>query len=46
MENIEEIVFIQTLIMAMAYESEGDVYFKTESFKTRGHLSDQSLVTY
>ena len=45
MENIEEIiVFVQTLIeKGHAYESEGDVYFKTESFKDYGHLSDQSL---
>ena len=45
MENIEEIiVFVQTLIeKGYAYESEGDVYFKTESFKDYGHLSDQSL---
>lgn len=45
MENIEEIiVFVQTLIeKGHAYESEGDVYFKTDSFKDYGHLSDQSL---
>ncbi|ESK64768.1 cysteine--tRNA ligase [Abiotrophia defectiva ATCC 49176] len=45
MENIEEIIaFVQTLIeKGYAYESEGDVYFKTESFKDYGHLSDQSL---
>lgn len=45
MENIEEIiVFVQALIeKGHAYESEGDVYFKTESFKDYGHLSDQSL---
>ena len=45
MENIEEIIaFVQTLIeKGHAYESEGDVYFKTESFKDYGHLSDQSL---
>ena len=45
MENIEEIIaFVQTLIEnGHAYESEGDVYFKTESFKDYGHLSDQSL---
>ncbi len=45
MENIEEIIaFVQILIeKGHAYESEGDVYFKTESFKDYGHLSDQSL---
>lgn len=45
MENIEEIIaFVQTLIeKGHAYESEGDVYFKTKSFKDYGHLSDQSL---
>ena len=45
MENIEEIIaFVQTLIeKGHAYESEGDIYFKTESFKDYGHLSDQSL---
>ena len=45
MENIEEIIaFVQTLIeKGHAYESEGDVYFKTDSFKDYGHLSDQSL---
>lgn len=45
MENIEEIIaFVQTLIeKGHAYESAGDVYFKTESFKDYGHLSDQSL---
>lgn len=45
MENIEEIIaFVQTLIeKGHAYESEDDVYFKTDSFKDYGHLSDQSL---
>ncbi|MCW6661657.1 cysteine--tRNA ligase [Aerococcaceae bacterium NML201209] len=45
MENIEEIIeFIQQLIdKDYAYESDGDVYFRTEKFETYGELSDQSI---
>lgn len=45
MENIEEIIaFIQRLIQkGYAYESQGDVYFKTSSFPEYGRLSDQSI---
>ena len=45
MENIAEIIaFIEQLIAkGYAYESQGDVYFKTEAFDTYGRLSDQSL---
>lgn len=44
-ENIEEIVdFINELIkMGYAYESAGDVYFDTQSFKEYGKLSKQNL---
>ncbi|MCW6660082.1 cysteine--tRNA ligase [Aerococcaceae bacterium NML191292] len=45
MENIEEIIeFIQQLIdKDYAYESDGDVYFRTEKFEMYGELSDQSI---
>ncbi|MDO4774227.1 MAG: cysteine--tRNA ligase [Aerococcaceae bacterium] len=45
MENIEEIIeFIQQLIdKDYAYESDGDVYFRTEKFEKYGELSDQSI---
>lgn len=45
MEHIPEIItFIERLIdKGYAYVSQGDVYFKTESFANYGHLSDQSL---
>lgn len=45
MENIEEIIsFIQVLIdKGFAYESQGDVYFKTEDYEQYGKLSDQSI---
>ncbi|MYL35912.1 cysteine--tRNA ligase [Pontibacillus yanchengensis] len=44
-ENMDEIIgFIQTLInKGHAYESEGDVYFRTRSFDTYGKLSQQSV---
>ena len=45
MENITDIIeFIQVLIeKGYAYESSGDVYFKTSSFDKYGQLSDQSI---
>ncbi|MFK8198432.1 cysteine--tRNA ligase [Aerococcaceae bacterium zg-1292] len=45
MNHIDDIIqFIQVLIdKGFAYESQGDVYFKTESFDKYGQLSDQSL---
>lgn len=45
MDNIAEIIdFILSLIeKGAAYESHGDVYFRTAQFKTYGELSDQSL---
>ena len=44
-DNIPEIIdFIQVLIdKGYAYESEGDVYFRTEKFEKYGELSDQSI---
>ncbi|MFC0525691.1 cysteine--tRNA ligase [Pontibacillus salicampi] len=44
-ENMEEIItFIQTLIeKGFAYESGGDVYFRTRSFDSYGKLSHQSV---
>lgn len=44
-ENIDTIIeFIQTLIdKGYAYESDGDVYYKTRSFKDYGKLSHQSI---
>ncbi|MBP0727036.1 cysteine--tRNA ligase [Bacillus sp. RG28] len=45
MENMDIIIdFIVKLIdKGYAYESEGDVYFKTREFKTYGKLSQQSI---
>ena len=45
MENMDEIIaFIAKLIdKGVAYESAGDVYFVTESFKDYGKLSDQRI---
>lgn len=45
MDNIPDIIeFIQVLIdKGFAYESEGDVYYRTEKFDTYGQLSDQSI---
>lgn len=45
MDNIPEIIdFIQVLIdKEHAYEAEGDVYFRTESFENYGQLSRKSL---
>lgn len=45
MENIAEIIdFILSLIeQGAAYESHGDVYFRTTQFEKYGELSDQSL---
>lgn len=44
-ENMEEIIdFIQSLIAkGFAYESEGDVYFRTRSFDSYGKLSHQPI---
>ncbi|MEQ6376596.1 cysteine--tRNA ligase [Bacillaceae bacterium S4-13-56] len=44
-ENMEEIIaFIDTLVKkGYAYESEGDVYYRTRSFKEYGKLSHQSI---
>lgn len=44
-ENMDEIIqFIKTLIdKGHAYESGGDVYFRTRSFDTYGKLSHQSI---
>ncbi|GAA0304685.1 cysteinyl-tRNA synthetase [Gracilibacillus halotolerans] len=44
-DTMDDIVaFIQTLIdKGHAYESEGDVYFKTRSFDSYGKLSQQSI---
>lgn len=44
-ENIPDIIaFIAKLVAKnYAYESEGDVYFRTESFEHYGSLSDQSI---
>lgn len=44
-ENIDTIIeFIQTLIdKGYAYESDGDVYYKTRSFPEYGKLSHQSI---
>jgi cysteinyl-tRNA synthetase len=44
-ENIEDIIhFIEKLIeKGYAYESDGDVYFKTRKFKDYGKLSHQSI---
>jgi len=44
-ENMDEIIaFIQTLIdKGHAYESGGDVYFRTRSFDSYGKLSHQSI---
>ncbi|GAB7232232.1 cysteine--tRNA ligase [Facklamia hominis] len=45
MDNIPEIIdYIQVLIdKGYAYESQGDVYYRTEKFKDYGQLSDQSI---
>ncbi|MCQ9210140.1 cysteine--tRNA ligase [Granulicatella seriolae] len=45
MENMDDIIdFIQDLVdKGVAYESQGDVYFRTESFPQYGKLSDQSI---
>ena len=45
MDNIPEIItFVQSLVdQGFAYESEGDVYFRTNKFETYGQLSDQSI---
>lgn len=45
MDNIPEIVaFVESLVeQGFAYESEGDVYFRTNKFETYGQLSDQSI---
>ncbi|MGX7084814.1 cysteine--tRNA ligase [Facklamia languida] len=45
MENIPEIIdFIQVLIdKGYAYESQGDVYYRTDRFDHYGQLSDQSI---
>lgn len=44
-ENMDDIIdFIQTLIdKGYAYEADGDVYYKTRSFKDYGKLSHQSI---
>ncbi|WP_301359248.1 cysteine--tRNA ligase [Enterococcus spodopteracolus] len=45
MDHMEDIrVFIQTLISkGFAYESNGDVYYRTRKFTDYGQLSDQSI---
>lgn len=45
MNNIPEIIqFVESLIkQGYAYESEGDVYFRTDKFEKYGQLSDQSI---
>lgn len=45
MDHMEDIrVFIQTLIAkGFAYESNGDVYYRTRKFTDYGQLSDQSI---
>ncbi|MDB7088044.1 cysteine--tRNA ligase [Enterococcus mundtii] len=45
MDHMEDIrVFIQTLIdKGFAYESNGDVYYRTRKFTDYGQLSDQSI---
>ncbi|CRH19441.1 cysteine--tRNA ligase [Carnobacterium maltaromaticum] len=45
MENMPDIIeFIQVLIdKGYAYESDGDVYYRTRKFKNYGKLSDQSI---
>ncbi|MGF3214751.1 cysteine--tRNA ligase [Facklamia sp. P12945] len=45
MENIPEIIdFIKVLIdKGYAYESQGDVYYRTAKFEKYGQLSDQSI---
>lgn len=45
MDNIPEIVaFIEVLVeKGFAYESHGDVYYRTEKFEKYGQLSDQSI---
>ncbi|MBG9981332.1 cysteine--tRNA ligase [Facklamia sp. DSM 111018] len=45
MDNIPEIIqYIKVLIeKGYAYESQGDVYFRTDKFETYGKLSDQSI---
>ena len=45
MDNIPEIIaFIEVLIeKGFAYESHGDVYYRTEKFEKYGQLSDQSI---
>lgn len=45
MDNIPEIIaFIEVLIeKGYAYESKGDVYYRTEKFEKYGQLSDQSI---
>ncbi|OJG24017.1 cysteinyl-tRNA synthetase [Enterococcus columbae DSM 7374 = ATCC 51263] len=45
MDHIEDIIdFVQVLIdKGYAYESNGDVYYRTRKFKDYGKLSDQSI---
>lgn len=45
MDNIPDIIdFIEVLIeKGYAYESQGDVYYRTEKFEKYGQLSDQSI---
>ena len=45
MDNIPEIIaFIEVLVeKGFAYESHGDVYYRTEKFEKYGQLSDQSI---
>ncbi|AMB92517.1 cysteine--tRNA ligase [Aerococcus christensenii] len=45
MENMEAIIaFVSDLVdKGYAYESEGDVYYRTRQFSTYGQLSDQSI---
>ena len=45
MENMDDIIaFVQKLIQNdVVYEADGDVYFKTRSFKSYGRLSGQSI---
>ena len=45
MDNIPDIIqYIEVLIeKSYAYESQGDVYFRTDKFESYGKLSDQSI---
>ena len=45
MDHIEDIIdFVQVLVeKGYAYESNGDVYYRTRKFKDYGKLSDQSI---